>query len=132
MSYNLKNEVFLCVRLQSSAVLTFLFYYVFDLNKELFITRKWWYSDHKLPQSTDFDPQPYVEIEGGENYIFGAYPKGHSEAAFPKRRHWVLWSLRMNLSANSLISTGYCNTHLLRTLKFHCPMRIEFLLHCKK
>ena len=59
----MKNEVFLCVRLQSSAVLTFLFYYVSDLNKELFITRKRWYSDHKIPQSTDFDPQPYVEME---------------------------------------------------------------------
>lgn len=35
VSNNLKNEVFLCVRLQSSAVLTFLFYYVSDRSNEI-------------------------------------------------------------------------------------------------
>lgn len=88
-------------------------YYISDLNKELFITWKRWYSDHKFSQSIDFDsPTVCRDLGGQPSYLEGLW-ESFSQVASSGRSHTRLLSLAVSLSCKFLISVCFHNTCIL-------------------
>lgn len=88
-------------------------YYISDLNKELFITWKRWYSDHKFSQSIDFDsPTVCRDLGGQPSYLEGLW-ESFSQVASSGRSHTRLLSLAVSLSCKFLISVCFYNTCIL-------------------